>query len=118
MINIDNVIAKLKAISSLGDDEIESFDFIISQCVSSVESRVKDGASDGDERLEMLCAAKANYDIALINDGGEDITSFSAGDLSISRNAGALSSAEKIYNSILADCTDIVLGEGFAFECV
>ena len=118
MISIENVKSRLKVLSSLSDEEIERYEAIITSCIFALEGRLAGDGKEGSERLELYAAAKANYHIALINDADGDVTSFSAGDLSISRNADALVSAEKILKSLEEDCSDLIKGDGFAFECV
>lgn len=112
----ENVAERLKQIASLGDDEIEAYEPFILLAISWVEKKAQ-GAADADvSMLEMLAAAKANYDASLAF-GKEEVTSFKAGDLSITKR-GSVSSAKELLESALSACSDFITAEGFAFRTV
>lgn len=113
MINIERVKLVLCALSSMENAELEAFAPIISNAVF-VTSTLIDEAHHSDERAEYLAAAKANYNICLASKC-DDVTSFSAGDVSISQSGTGLSSAKAILDEATNNVAGIINDNGFAF---
>lgn len=113
MINIERVKLILSALASKTADELEQYSPIISNAVAVI-SRLVDECNHSDERVEFLAATKANYDICLIS-SCDDVTSFSAGDVSITQGANGKECAKAILDDAMKNVADVISDNGFAF---
>ena len=113
--DINSVKEALLEISDISTEELEGFSRIIEDAVSATERAL--GETDS-PRAVMLAAARANYSIALSGRGDDGITSFKAGDVSVTKRANTLENAKALYLNILASCADISPDEQFAFMAV
>lgn len=102
----------------LGCDEkdTDKYSDIINVAADSVKALLKDEAHSNNARIMHLCAVKAYYHIMLTQE--DEINSFSAGDVSYSKNTTALGRAEKLLNTAINDCSDLLKNKGFAFKVV
>lgn len=116
MINIDPVIKELSVLLKTDEDEAAKYSGIAENAVRSVEQLLKDDESTEDNRIIYLCAVKAFYHIALSEK--DDICSFSAGDISYSKNSSAADNAEKLLNDAVNGCRALLRSTGFAFKAV
>ncbi|MBQ7740586.1 MAG: hypothetical protein IJT65_05065 [Eubacterium sp.] len=115
-VDINNVKQKLSQLSKIDVQELADFLALIENAASWVDARLI--ASDA-SKAELLAAAKANYDISLTKSGISGVTSFKAGDVSITRKSGEeFSGAKALFESILNDCSDILSDSAFDFRCV
>ncbi len=114
MISIDDVKKRLKPLCDLSDEELDTYSSIIKNCIFTVMSQTKAGAED-DERISHFAAAKANYEIALVRSGADRVTSFKAGDVSISESGNFTEYAKALFESAKLDCADLISDKGFAF---
>lgn len=114
MISIDRVEDILRAVCDYNDGDIERYSAIIEAAVSSAEKKAADESLHSDERIVMLAAAQANYSVCLAA-GADDITSFTAGDISLSRGSDALSRAKLFLQQAQEQCASIISDSGFAF---
>lgn len=112
MIRIEDVNEALKFIGDYSEDEIKKYSRVIENAVLSIC-----GTADNcdDERLIYLCAVKANYDIVLITGSTDNVTSFTAGDVSITQGSTLTEHAKQLYMNALKDCSDLIKDSGFAF---
>lgn len=113
MISVEKVKLVLSSLSSTEVDDLEHYSPIIKNAVA-VASKLVDEADHSDERVEFLAAAKANYDICLIS-SCDAVTSFSAGDVSITQGANGREGAKAILDDAMKNVADIISDNGFAF---
>ncbi len=106
----------LMAMGDFTAEEIEKYGFILESSVTSVLDLLKDSADVNDARIMLLMAAKAYYKICCLPSFSDGVTSFSAGDVSITEKEGiALNGAKEIYNTALSDCREFINDNSFAF---
>lgn len=112
MINIEKVKIVLATMLDGSVEDIEKLNPIISNSVSVISKLVNSESYD-DERAVYLAAVKANYDISLISNG-DDVTSFAAGDVKITKG-NSHDSAKKLLDGAMSDASDLINDNGFAF---
>lgn len=105
------------------DNEDES---ILSLCKSSlkeIEAMLKADADRTDVRIASAAAALAYYKLSVkksFSSDSEDVTSFKAGDVSITQSRAdtsrMLDKAEKLYRNALESIIPLCTDNGFAFE--
>ena len=98
------------------EQEAAKYSSIAENAVKSVEQLLKDDESTDDNRVIHLCAVKTFYHIVLSEK--DDICSFSAGDISYSKDSSAADNAEKLLNDALNSCSTLLRSTGFAFKVV
>lgn len=106
---------ELKALLSLTDDEADGYDALINYAVSCIGALIKNSEDENDIRIVHLCAVKAYYQLSLVQDDG--ISSFSAGEVSYSRDTSAHGRAKALLDDAVSACADLISG-GFAFKAV
>lgn len=116
MINTKAVIKELSVLLGMNEDEAEKYSTVAENTAKSIEQLLKDNNCTEDKRIIYLCAVKAFYCIVLSEK--DDICSFSAGDISYSKNASAVENAEKLLKQAFLDCRDLLKSTGFAFKVV
>ena len=114
MINTELVKAGILLMGDLEEDEVEKFSTVISSAVSATEAVIKENADDNDPRVIQLAAAKAYYAICCAASQTDGITSFSAGDVSVTQKADTLSNAKCYYEMALNDCRTLLKPESVA----
>lgn len=117
-----------EALSFLTEWNEDEDDTILALCKSSlkeVEAMLKADADRSDARISAAAAANAYCKLALkrsFSADKEEITSFKAGDVSITQNTSNnekfLERAEKLYENALQSLIPLCKDEGFAFENV
>lgn len=107
---------ELKVLLSLTDEEISNYDSLILCAVNWVNSLIKQEQSENDVLIVHLCAAKAYYQISLMQNDG--VSSFSAGEVSFSMGNNSLTSAERLLEDALTSCGDLIVNSSFAFKAV
>lgn len=107
---------ELKTLLSLTDDEVSNYDSLIICAVSWVNSMLKQEQSKNDALIVHLCAAKAYYQISLMQNDG--ISSFSAGEVSFSTSNNSFASAKCLLDDALSSCSDLIVNSSFAFKAV
>lgn len=117
-IEINNVKELVTQLSGLSDEELKGFNALIENIFQSFISSIED--KDGDSsKAELLAAAKINYEIALTNSESDGVTSFKAGDVSITkRGRASAESAKALYLCVLKDCGEFAEDSNFDFRCV
>ncbi len=113
--NIANVTAKFAAFSGVDGDELFRQSALIDSAVNYIERRAKteNPTSEQTDRLELLSAAYAYKLYDFCNDA--DITSFTAGDVSISSPGGGKGGGEKLWQEMLRANADLISGDEFIF---
>lgn len=99
------------------ETDITKWNDLLELCKREIEESMQNGAES--EHMQKLCyaaAAKANYRFCLKSCAG-NITSFKAGDISISTD-DALSTAKSIYIEAMSSLKGILREQDFAFICV
>ena len=114
MIDIHDVVPVLSVLSGKTEEELASLSLIINNAISVV-AELADGENLNCERLIFLAAAKANYDISLASNCSDGITSFRAGDISITQSRESISCARAILDDAMKNASDIISDNGFAF---
>ena len=107
---------ELKSLLKLTDEEIGNYESLILCAVSWVESLLKQEQSENDALIVHLCAAKAYYQISLVQNEG--INSFSAGEVSFSVDNNTSTAAEKLLEDALRNCSELLIDSSFAFKAV
>ncbi len=110
MVSAEEVKSCLKLFGDYSDEELEKYDVMIEEAAESVK--------DETEKAAMLAAARLNYKLALINGSGDGVTSFKAGDVSITQNDNSVEYAKSLFEQIAADCPELSDDSGFAFRTV
>jgi hypothetical protein len=112
------VRTRLGEIAGFDQSQLEAYESYIVNAVSSVSAILKDTDSENDARIINLCAVKANYQILLTGELDDDIVSFTAGDVSYTKDTSSISRAKALLDSTLSDCSDLVISKSFAFKAV
>lgn len=119
MIDIENVKRITALLGGYESDEIEQYSPIIENAAAVVNSSLKNGDFETDVRVIYLAATKANYDISLVLcSGGDNITSFTAGDVKIVEGGDNVAYARRLYENAQIACKSLVADNGFCFKCV
>lgn len=109
-------LLKLVSLCSVSFDE-ENLGFIIESSISEVLGMLSDDADDSDPRVINLAVASAYYKFICLLATTSMTGSFSAGDVSISRES-KVEEARAYYELALSACGDLVGGKNFAFRVV
>ena len=121
MISPWNVLARLKHYIEIDSDTEDS---ALSVCVVNLEtimSKIKDTADKDDPRITQAAAAMSYYDFAVrfASDGNDGITSFKAGDVTLSRSSQSLIEiASDVKKHALEDIAPLMRDEDFCFLAV
>lgn len=118
MINVDDVKSVAAALGNFSEDELEKYSPLIECAVSVVSSMLKDETLCEDSRVIYLAAAKANYDAALASSCAGKVTSFSAGDISISESSVSVENAKALFDNAGMSCAELIRDDSFAFSGV
>lgn len=88
-------------------DEIKKFSPFISAAASAVSAKLADKAYESDPRVIQLAAAAAYKAICCTAEKSDNITSFTAGDITIKQEADALAGADAYYALATENCMDL-----------
>ena len=116
MANINTVIKELSVLLGIDEEDTVKYSSITENAVKSIEQLLKNDESIQNNRIVYLCAVKAFYRIVLSEK--DDICSFSAGDISYSKNSSAIENAEKLLKDAFKDGRDLLKDTVFAFKVV
>lgn len=105
----------LKILGSYSDETLETFMPLVEQAVAAVTAQVKDGADLSDPRLVNLAALKALCMIESTDAAGDNVTSFTAGDVTVQKSMTAGQRAGEMLQEARADCRDLLCDSAFAF---
>lgn len=108
------------------ENEEESILSLCKASLNEIHSMLKADADRADVRIASAAAANACYKLLLkrsFSSSQEDITSFKAGDVSITQGnrnqyERSLDKAEKLYHEALRSIIPLCRDNGFAFENV
>lgn len=115
MLDTAKVAEQLAAITTLTQAELEAYSGIIAAAAAAF-----DGSSDEqvNAQLALVAAARANYMIALAKEGEDNITSFKAGDISITESNNAVSAAQALMEELESTAVNATQNSGFVFQAV
>lgn len=114
MISIERVKGLVKSLSGYDDSELEEFSEIISTSVQCAQQQINDEGQHSNPLVEMLAAAMANYQLAIIN-MGDGVTAFTAGDVSINQSADSIKNARLLLDDAKENVAELIADSGFAF---
>ncbi len=101
-----DVLKRFSAISGLEGKELSKWSFLCTECLNYVlEHSIKDTLSESEGQSVCALASALAYHKLLLYDS-ERISSFNAGDISITRE-NALEKAEKMVNLEIDRCSGI-----------
>lgn len=119
MTDYSKVANSLKQLLGCSDEEISSYEQFVENAVSYITPLLKDSQQENDSRIIYLCAVKAFYQIKLIEQiGDDDISSFTAGDVSYSKGTSHLDDVKRLVEEAVFSCKDLLVDTGFAFKVV
>lgn len=120
MINVWSVSQVLEDTGVLtAEDAKRATPFCLAAC-SALTPRLRDIKNEDNPAVIMACAGIALYNYTLsVGAGGDDFSSFKAGDVTISRSASATTeNAEKFRNEALLNAAPFLTDVDFVFEAV
>lgn len=89
---------------------------LLEDAAAEINRRTRRRAAQGDTRLIRAAAGWAAYQIALSQSGGGEITSFQAGDVSVTaKDAGGATHARRRMEQYFAEAAELLRDTGFAF---
>lgn len=119
MIDVEKVKRITVLLGGYDDGVIEKYSPVIENAVAVIGSLLANAEFEADTRAVYLAAARANYDIVLAVNSydGDNVTSFTAGDVKIIES-DTVAYAERLYKNAQNACKDILADSGFCFKCV
>ncbi len=111
------VLARFRQLIELSDEEAEE---ILPLCIVNLEkvlSQVKEDSTESDIRIIEAAAALTYYDYSIkISNQTDNITSFKAGDITVSQTATSLTeNAEKMKKEAFLELTPLMRDTSFIF---
>lgn len=117
---VKDYLGELTSISSLDEDEILS---LCRSSLNEIEAKLKPNVDRKDIRIVAAAAGLAYYKLSLKQsqvDDGTEVTSFSAGDISITQNRASkeaqLKQAEEFYKNALEGIIPMCQDNSFVFR--
>lgn len=113
--NTGNIVEKFELLSGIEGSESIKWRSVVDDACAYVYSRIADkplSASD-ERRIELLCAVYA-YKLYVMC-GKSEVSSFKAGDVTVTAPADEGDKAEKLWQDQLVKCSDLIKKEGFLF---
>lgn len=98
------------------DEEIAGYDSLISFAVSTICPMINEGVDENDARIVYLCVLKAYYHIELLRH--DDVSTFKAGEVSVSVDTSALANAKMLLDEALTECSSLIKSKDFDFRVV
>ncbi|HBM98196.1 MAG TPA: hypothetical protein DD413_02095 [Ruminococcus sp.] len=116
--NIANVVSRFALLSGLSNSEIYDWRSLIDEACDYVNSIViKENLNAADYAgIEMLCAVYAFRLYSLCK--AQEVSSFKAGDVSVTSPADSAERAEKLWLEYLEQYSDLVQKKRFLFGAV
>lgn len=116
--NIANVTSRFALLSGLSNSEIYEWRVLIDDACDYVSSIItKENPDSADNlRIETLCAVYAYRLYSLCSE--QEISSFKAGDVSVTSPANHADKAEKLWLEYLSQYSDLVQNKRFLFGAV
>ena len=117
MVNIEKVKALLISWGTIGEEEAQQYAALIAAAAEYTQRVLGSNSTYSEDEASYYAASKANLDIILTR-GGESITSFTAGDITIKSADNAEEKARALFESVKGSFTDIKTDPSFAFMTV
>lgn len=118
MTDLTLICNELKSIAALDSSELEKYKSCAESAAAYVAALLKDAEHENDSRIVHLCAVRALYQITLLKDFGDDVTSFKAGDVSYTKGGSCIAQARELLAQAVLECGTLIRCTGFAFEAV
>lgn len=119
MINKERIREYVKSLSSLNEEELQVYDVFLDFAAVSTAKALNDKSFEEDERIVFLAAARAFYLISGALEQRDGISSFKAGDITITENKSGTELAGKILEKAQAAAQELISSCGsFAFMSV
>lgn len=83
--------------------------------MKTVYESLKDKGDENDLRVIHLASAKANYLLTNLKENTLEVSSFSAGDVSICEKSSAKETAKNLFLFALKECRSLIFDDSFAF---
>lgn len=91
----------------------------LTQYKTLIEAAVTSVAGETPAHAALIAAARANYQIALLQNAGDSVSSFKAGEVSISETkSSTVDNAKSFLAAVEAQYSVTAAGNGFAFRSV
>lgn len=114
MINYEAVESLVVIMGDYSNEQIQKYQPIIDNAICIV-GNMTDENNYSDERIIYLAAARANYNIKLIEACGVSVSSFTAGEISISENNSTTDNSKQLLESAMLAAQDLISDDSFAF---
>lgn len=106
-----------------GNDPKDTISYlpVIKDAISKVRSMLKDRNDEAlhSDRLNIVCAALSNYNLALIEASREDVVAIKLGNISMDGDPNSrLEIAKRLLSYYLESASDILSNDDFAFRSV
>ncbi|MCM1285168.1 MAG: hypothetical protein NC213_08270 [Acetobacter sp.] len=119
MTDYNSVFEQLMVILGCAQNELADFENHINSSIEYVQSILTDKEKADDLRIINLCAAAAAVKIAVIKDvDSDDISSFSAGDVSYTKDTSPIDRLKALYEIARNECGAMIYDNAFSFEAV
>lgn len=113
--NQEKVQDLLQQISGMTEEETAAYSKVTELACARAEAQLKHSGDADDARTLAYAAAMAYYMICLCEDAKNDITSFTAGDISITGNASRTEAARQLLQTAEKNCAGMLQAGAFAF---
>lgn len=113
--NTGNIVEKFELLSDVESTEAVKWRSVIDDACAYVYSKItkKELSASDNRRLEFLCAVYAYRLYAMCRKS--EVSSFKAGDVTVTSSADEVEKAEKLLQDQLAKCSDLITQERFLF---
>ena len=112
MVDYTEVMNELQQIAAFTPEELTRYRSLIEAAADTVDK-------EDPAHAVLIAAARANYQIALLQSAGDGVSSFKAGEVSISETkSSAVSAAKAFLTAVEAQYSAAAAGNGFAFQSV
>lgn len=119
MTDYNLVLEQLMVISGCTQEELTGFESYINSSIEYVHSLLTDKEKADDLRVIHLCAAAAAVKIAVIKEAdSDDISSFSAGDVSYTKDTSSVDKFKVLYDIARNECRVLLCDDAFSFKAV
>jgi hypothetical protein len=115
MINVDTIIGATALLGNYSDEELEKYMTLINTAIEDVNSMLKAESYWSESRVMYLAATKANYDLAVAMMSTDNVSEFTAGDVSIVQNTAFIEYSKSLVEEALNKCATLINDNGFAF---
>jgi hypothetical protein len=115
MINVDDVMALTCVICGIDSDVAENYKSLVENATSAIFASLRSEEYEQDPRIINLCATKAGLAIAFALEAQDNVTSFTAGDITINQEGKASTDIAMLFQQAKEDCAQLLNDDSFAF---